>query len=197
MTRLLCLAVFAIVLTGCSSGPDVQFYVLEPLNSTNSTSVEAAKAHTIGIGPVSVPTLLEHRQIITRLSNNAVQISESQQWAEPLPDNLQHTLTRNLATLQPGHIIRSYPWDIHGMVDLQIVIDIIRFDTTPGKSANLEANWSIKNEKTHVILKSGHTVITHLLADSSYPGSVRALSKILGEFSQSLSLAMQKLEFSH
>lgn len=197
MARQLIVAMLGLLLTACASALSVQFYILEPLSQTAPATAESIRQHTIGIGPVSIPALLERKQIVTRHAGNAVQIAEFQQWASPLPDNLLQALTRNLSTLQPGNIVRAYPWSVHGTVDLQVIVDIIRFDTTPGESVNLEANWTIKNEKTNDILKNGRSLINHSLADSSYPGTVRALSKILGEFSQELSLALLKVEMSN
>ena len=187
-------ALLLILLSGCIRAPTVQFFVLEPLSQSASSVVESSKQRTIGIGPVTVPSLLEHKQIITRSSNNTVQIAEFQQWASPLQDELLQAVSRNLSTLQPNNIVHTYPWSIHGTVDLQVIIDIIRFDTIPGESANLEANWTIKNENSHNILKNGHSLINHSLSDSSYPATVRALSRILGEFSRELSLELRKTE---
>jgi uncharacterized protein len=194
MTKLLIVAMLASLLSACASAPSVQFYVLEPLSQSSPSSVKSFKQRSIGIGPVFVPALLDHKKIVTRHSDNAVQIAEFHQWASPLQDNLLQALTRNLSTLQPGNIVRAYPWSVHGTVDLQVIVDIIRFDTTSGESVNLEANWTIKNEKTNSILKNGRSVINHSFSDSSYPGTVRALSKILGEFSQELSIALLKVE---
>jgi uncharacterized protein len=197
MSKLLITALLVLLVTACVNAPSVQFYVLEPLSQTAPITVLDTRQHTIGIGPISVPALLERKQIITRHAGNAVEIAEFQQWASPLQDNLLQALTRNISSLQPNNIVRTYPWSVHGTVDLQIVVDIIRFDTTPGESANMEANWTIKNENTHEILKTGHSVINHSLSDSSYPGTVRALSKLLGEFSRELSLALLKMEMSN
>ena len=196
MAKYLLVALFGILLSGCINTASVQFYVLEPLSQPSANSIETAEKRTIGVGPVSVPSLLERKQIITRLSDNTVQIAEFQQWASPLEDNLLQTLTHNLALLQPHHIVRAYPWNVHGTVNLQVIVDIIRFDTTSGQSASLEANWTIKNEATRTVLKSGHSVINRSLADSTYPGTVRMLSKMLGDFSRELSLALQKVEIS-
>lgn len=189
--------ILGIILTACSNTPTVQFYVLESLNQASPSSISTTKPLSIGIGPVTIPVLLEHKQIVTRLPGNGVQLAEFQQWASPLQDNLLQALTHNVSSLQVGNIVRAYPWSIHGTVDLQVIVDIIRFDTTPGQSANLEANWTIKNESNHDVLKNGHTVINHALADSTYPSTVRALSKLLGEFSQEISLAVLKLESAH
>jgi uncharacterized protein len=196
MTRYFMTALLGILLAGCATPPSVEFYVLEPSSQTAPVTLASVKQHSIGIGPITIPAVLEHKGIITRHPGNAVQIAQFQQWASPLPDNLLQALTRNLSSLQPNNIVRAYPWSVHGMVDLQIIVDVIRFDTTLGESANLEANWTIKNEKTNAILKNGRSVINHSLSDSSYPGTVRALSRILGEFGQELSLALLKVEIN-
>lgn len=194
MTRYFLVTLVGILLSACTSPPAVRFYILESLSQTAPSHIEISRQRSIGIGPLAVPAILERKQIVTRLPGNAVQIAESRQWASPLQDNLLQALTRNLSSLQSGNIVRAYPWSVHGTVDLQVIVDIIRFDTTLGESVNLEANWTIKNEKTNGILKNGRSVINHSLSDSSYPGTVRALSKILGEFSQELSISIQKIE---
>ena len=186
------LAALTALLWSCADSPSVQFYVLEPLPAPTQTNLEINNRQVIGIGPISLPSILENKKIVTRLSDNTVQIAQFQQWASPLQDNILLTLTRNLTALQPNTIIRAYPWSVHGQVDQQIIIDIVRFDTTPGLSANLEANWTIKNEKTNAVLQNGRSVINQPLTDPSYPATVHALSKILGSFSQELLLALLK-----
>lgn len=183
-----------VLLSACLSTPPTQFYVLEPLSEPSSSSTTAEKKRRIGIGPVSIPTLLERKQIVTRLPDNSVKIAEFHQWASPLKNNVVQVLTHNLAILQPDDLIRAYPWSAYGMVDYRIVIDIIRFDTRPEQSVNLEADWSIMNEKNHTLLSNGHTKIEHPLANPSYPSTVKALNQILSEFSHELSKALDKIK---
>jgi len=182
------------LLSACLSTPPTQFYVLEPLSEPPSLSTATEKKRQIGIGPVSIPALLERKQIVTRLPDNSIKIAEFHQWASPLKDNVAQVLTHNLATLQTGDLIRAYPWSAYGAVDYRIIIDIIRFDTRPEQSVNLEANWAIMNEKNHTLLSSGRSKIEHPLDDLSYPAAVKALNKILSEFSQELSLALGKIK---
>lgn len=191
-TRLIYM-LFVIVLTGCASSPSVQYYVLEPLSTPSQSNADIKDQHSIGVGPITVPALLESKKIVTRLTDNTVQIAQFHQWASPLQDNLVQTITRNLSALQPNAIVRAHPWSVYGTVDLQIIIDIVRFDTTPGKSANLEANWAIKNEKTNTLLKSARSVISLQLADTTYPETIRSLCYILAQFSQELSLALRQV----
>jgi len=182
------------LLSACISTPPTQFYVLEPLSEPPSSSTATKKKRQIGIGPVSIPALLERKQIVTRSPDNSVKIAEFHQWASPLKDNVAQVLTHNLATLQAGDLIRAYPWSAYGAVDYRIIIDIIRFDTRPEQSVSLEANWAIMNEKTHTLLSSGRTKIEHPLDDPSYPAAVKALNNVLSEFSQELSKALGEIQ---
>lgn len=182
------------LLSACISTPPTQFYVLEPLSEPPPSSTAKEQKRQIGIGPVSIPTLLERKQIVTRLPDNSIKIAEFHQWASPLKDNVAQALTHNLATLQPNDLIRTYPWSVYGAVDYRIIIDIIRFDTYPEQTVNLEATWAIMNEKSHALLSNGRTKIEHSLDDPSYPSTVKALSKILSEFSWELSLALGNIK---
>jgi uncharacterized lipoprotein YmbA len=146
------------------------------------------------VGPISIPTLLERKQIVTRLPDNSVAIAEFHQWASPLKDNIVQVLTHNLAMLQTNDLVRAYPWSAYGAVDYRIIIDVIRFDTRPEQSVNFEASWAIMNEKNHTLVSNGRTRIERPLNDASYPSTVKALSKILSEFSQELSTALAKIK---
>ncbi len=184
-----------ILLSSCMSTPPTHFYVLEPLSSEPPpVSTATEKKRQIGIGPVSIPALLERKQIVTRLPDNSVTLAEFHQWASPLKDHVAQVLTHNLATLQPSDLIRAYPWSAYGAVDYRVIIEIIRFDTHPEQSVNLEANWTIMDEKNHTLISNGHSKIEHRLDDPSYPSAVKALGKILSEFSQELSVALSKIK---
>lgn len=187
-------AIAGILLSACAATPSTHFYVLEAMSQPSKASTEMTEKRTIGIGPVTLPALLERKQIVTRAENNGVQIAEFHQWAAPLKNNVVQVLTQNLAKLQPDSIIRSYPWSAFGTVNHHIVIDITRFDTQPGKSAHLEATWAIMEDKSHALVSNGQSKIEEPLTDPSYTGTALALSKILDEFSRELSLALGKLK---
>jgi uncharacterized protein len=181
------------VLTACTSAPAVHFYVLETQLAVPD-KVDDAKKHIIGVGPVSIPALLERKQIVTRSDQNTVQIAEFHQWAAPLRDNVTQVLTQNLAALQKRHVIRPYPWSAYGSVDYRLIIDIERFDTQPGHSVSLEARWAVMNAKTKTIVSNNQSNIKHPLVDPSYPGTVKALSEVLYEFCRELVLTLDQLK---
>lgn len=184
----------SLLLSACASTPPTNFYVLEPLSEPSASATDMAKKHLIGVGPVSIPALIERQKIVTRTAANGVEIAEFHQWASPLKEDITRVLTHDLSLLLPGDVIRSYPWGAFGSVDYRIIVDVVRFDTHPGQSANLEAGWAIMDEKNHQILTHGRSKIEQPLPDTSYTGTVNALGVLLGEFSRELSLALSKVK---
>ena len=180
------------LLTACAT-PPTQFYQLEATSPPLVTSTTTAKKMLIGIGPLSLPALVDRKQIVTRGANNAIQLAEFHQWATPLQDNVLNVLSKNIAAQQTNAIVRSYPWSVYGEMDYRVIIDISRFDSQPGKSANLEASWVIMSEKNHTIISNGQTNIQQLLHDERYDSAVLALNKLLSELSQQLSLALHQV----
>ena len=182
------------LLSACASTPPTHFYTLESQSHPPmAASTAIIKKRLIGIGPLSLPALLDRSQIVTRTDNNSVQMAEFDQWAAPLKDNVIAVLSKNLATLQPNAIVRAYPWGVYGNVDYRVIIDISRFDTQLGKSVNLEASWAIMEEKNHTIVSNGQAKIEQRLNDASYNSAAQGLSKLLSELSQQLSRALTQL----
>ena len=95
------------LLTACTSSPPTHFYVLETQSLPSAVTADSPKKNIIGIGPISLPTLLDRKQIITRSDQNTIQIAEFHQWAAPLRDNIAAVLTQNLAALQTHNVISS------------------------------------------------------------------------------------------
>jgi len=182
-----------LLLAGCASSPATHFYVLEAVSQPPAWVAKNLKKRLIGIGPITLPPLLERKQIVTRNLNNGIEVAEFHQWAAPLKDNVLEVLTQNLTQLQPENFIRPYPWSAYGSVNYRLLVDISRFDTRPGIAVNLEATWAIMNESDHRIIDNGRSKISRALIDKSYPATVQALSQVLGQFSMELSLALQKL----
>ena len=182
------------LLTACATPPS-NFYTLEPQSRPPATANTAiAKKQLIGIGPLSLPALVERRQIVTRAENNGIQIAEFDLWAAPLKDNVLAVLSKNVATLQPNAIVRAYPWNAFGDVDYRVIVDISRFDTQLGKSANLEASWAIMEEKNHTIVSNGQANIKQPLNDASYNSAAQALSQLLSNLSQQIALALIQVQ---
>jgi uncharacterized lipoprotein YmbA len=187
----LLLLFIAIVLTACANTPETHFYTLEVL-ITNQTNTQKKPVRTIGIGPLTLPELLNRPQIIMHDSNH-VSVAEFHHWALPLKESVLQVLKQNMANLQPDKVIWSYPWSAYGDVQYRVIIDINRFDTDFAQNAVLDVNWAIMQEQGHHIIKTGHDKLTQSLSDASYSTIAFTMSQLLSELSQKLTTELQTL----
>jgi len=173
----------ALMLGACSTTPPTHFYVLDALPQTERANKQAL---AIGIGPITLPALLERKQMVTRLHNNTVQLAEFHQWAEPLKDTLPRVIVKNLAALQPTYVFRAYPWSAYGNVDYRIIIDIDSFAAETKKNVKFSASWAIMDERQHTIIKNGKTQLERILPNPAPAAIAEAMSQLLSQFSQRL-----------
>ena len=178
------------LLLACSSTPPTQFYTLDAIASAPSKPATAKASTSIGIGPVTLPALLDRRAIVTRGAAQSVNVTDSQQWAEPLLDNISRVINRNLSLLQPNALIHTYPWSAFGKVDTRIVIEITQFEAELGKAVTLEAVWSIKDEQRDTFLRQGRSRLQRPLTSSNTADMVARMNEVLAEFSQQLAQAL-------
>jgi uncharacterized lipoprotein YmbA len=176
----------ACLLAACAVTQETHFYVLSALSPAPQTLPSETPKRLIGVGPVTVPALLERKQIVTRTGDNSVTSSEFHQWAAPLKEALTETLTQNLSTLLPNDIVKAYPWSAYGDMDFHIIIDITRFETNTSQTAELTANWSIMDDKSLRLIKHGQAKFARPQTGSSRADAVKALSESLQEFSRQL-----------
>ena len=172
-----------LLLTACSTTPPTHFYVLDALPQTERANKQAL---AIGIGPITLPALLERKQMVTRLHDNTVQLAEFHQWAEPLKDTLPRVIVQNLAALQPTDVFRAYPWSAYGNVDYRIIIDIDSFAAETKKNVKFSASWAIMDERQHTIIKNGKTQLERILPNPAPAAIAEAMSQLLSQFSQRL-----------
>ncbi|MBZ4203050.1 MAG: PqiC family protein [Methylovulum sp.] len=173
----------ALMLGACSTTPPTHFYVLDALPQTERANKQAL---AIGIGPITLPALLERKQMVTRLHDNTVQLAEFHQWAEPLKDTLPRVIVKNLAALQPTYVFRAYPWSAYGNVDYRIIIDIDSFAAETKKNVKFSASWAIMDERQHAIIKNGKTQLERILPNPAPAAIAEAMSQLLSQFSQRL-----------
>ena len=190
--KTLSVAVLICSVGACTVSPPVRFYVLQAHAQPTTAQPGIAKKPVIGIGPLSIPALLERKQMVARSDENTVELAEFDQWAEPLRDNVMQVLTQNLAA-QVEYVVRPYPWSAYGPVNYHVVIDIDRFDTWPGHSVSFKARWSIIDDKAHAVVSNHRTVIEQPLSETSYAAGAKALSAVLHQFSQELASALNQL----
>ncbi len=127
-------------LTGCGASAPTHFYGFSPMGAT---ALDESSCLSVGVGPVSVASYLNRDSVVTRDSANRLQVSEFNQWIEPIEDGLSHAVADNLSGLICVEPIAVYPWPIGITPDYQVSIQLQRLDGILGKTVSLKATWSI------------------------------------------------------
>src|SRR6185437_10868913 len=107
----------ALLMAGCGTllaprHDPTSFFILAalPANGAVGSASSAARALSIGLGPVQLPDYLQRDEIITRTGPNRVVISETDRWAEPLGDSFRRVLGNDLSGRLDGADVVPYPW---------------------------------------------------------------------------------------
>src|ERR1700733_4160811 len=185
LTRLLlrtCAAVaLAMSLAGCSylatkilaPQKDIsRFYVLTPTADTAAATPASAPGSnsssdfTSGVGAIKIPPYLDRPEIVTRAAPNRLELSKEDRWGESIQNGFTSTMQRNLAAQTGTENIIIFPWYNTVHVDMQVQIDVYRFEADSQGVATLSAKWTILDSTGKNIL---YTVESHLTQPSK-PG---------------------------
>ena len=209
VTAACCLAGLAAVATnlaGCASSSDERFYTLSETSFGEARASDAATSATssavprgatgplrIVISAVTVPDLVDRPQIVTRDSANRVNVSERNQWAEPLKSAIGRIVAARLAeTLAPARVA-AYPQSSIADPDLRITIDVQRLDAIPGGQAVIDALWSVRRSSDGMI-RPGRTLATRQVDGVGYEEAVRAWSAALQDVSRDIGIAAREID---
>ncbi|MBW2412733.1 MAG: membrane integrity-associated transporter subunit PqiC [Deltaproteobacteria bacterium] len=190
------LGAFLVVLAGCAgTSPPSNFYVLStlPESAAETRSDGDLNRIAVGIGPVILPDYLDRSQIVTRTSPNELKVAAFDRWAEPLKSSFPRILMENLAILLNTDRVAVYPWRKAIPIEYQVVVDVVRFDASPGGNAVLVARWSLLGnggDKLHLIKKSTFRKTT---GSKDYEAMVSAQSQLVIELSREIAAAIKAI----
>ena len=214
-------------LLGCVGSNPTRLYVLRPsevgtnpnftveAHPSTSSAKNKAQSVKIGIQPVELPGYLDRSQIVTEISANQLAISNLDEWAEPLKDNLTRLVLEELTnSIGPNNIV-ALPVDDDSQLTHKLAVRIMRFETLPSHEAVVEARWfitSVRDKRqiftNHVIFQQPATELTpegtrviagekELIA-STYQGQISALNSVFHKLTRSIveacNLELQQLQ---
>ena len=140
----------------------------------------------IGVGPIHLPGYLDQDQLVTRISENRVTLSENDRWAEPLEGNIAKTLAHNLSILLRTDRVILHPWPAQQQPAYQLEIDVLRFETDTAGTAQLVFRWFLRDVASGQTIAHEEAHLNAMAAGTSSERSVASLSKALGDFSLSI-----------
>ncbi|MHC4591521.1 MAG: PqiC family protein [Planctomycetota bacterium] len=187
----LTLSVLAVA-AGCARTQPSRFFVLSPLAaSTTDAEGPSEGGLAIGVGPIELPGHLDRPQIVTRTSDNELQLAEFHRWAEPLGDGITRVLADDLSVLLPSEHVAVFPWSVAARADYRVVVDIVRFDGQLGERAFLEARWTILREEGEGALLRRKSSFEAPTDGEGYEALVAAHSRTLGDLAREMAAALR------
>ena len=197
---------FYLVLIGLYSGgcgtfsprPDSsRFFTLTAIAQPGSVTTRASSnpaGVSIGIGPIRLPGYLDRQEIVTRVSQNRIDLSEYDRWAERLETNFTRVLAQNLSVLLNTDQLVFYPWELNRKPNYQVTIEMLRFESNTRGEVQLSARWEILDTNKRMPLQAGESGITRQPTAQSTDASVAALSEALGDLSREIANAVSAVD---
>ncbi|MFP9459519.1 membrane integrity-associated transporter subunit PqiC [Pectobacterium brasiliense] len=142
---LLSLTVLAL-LSSCSSPPVRYHTLLTPASPVAPLSLMANTTHAapffIDVLPVGIPAQLDTSQIVIRQGDSGAVVLDNERWLSPLSEEIRTALsadlTQRLNTQDVSGLVRSADTPV-----VRIHLQVRRFDSWPGQSVALDADWSL------------------------------------------------------
>ena len=179
-----------LALTGCAGSESVRYYVLSATPAGPSGA--AVRDIPVGVGPVELPEYLDRPQIVTRTSQNELNVADFDRWAESLKDNTIRVLAENLAMLLPSQRVSVYPWKRATPVDYQITVQVSRFDRMENGESVFALRWRVLDGGGRELLSRTSTY-RETPTGSDYAATVAAMNRNLEAFSRDVALKIEAL----
>ena len=187
----------ALLFTGCSgSSQKAEFYTLNSISSTQPDGriATAGQPVSIGIGPVTIPEVLDRPQIVTRTGPNKLQIDEFHRWAGRLDEDIARVVAENISLMVATEQVAVYPWDASFKPQYQVIMDIQRFEGRMGKGDGLlEVLWKVIDPQERTTLRIRKSVITEPFTATDYDTLVATKSRAIEKLSQIITKEIKNL----
>jgi uncharacterized lipoprotein YmbA len=195
--RSLAASLCAALLGGCSTfsaRPDPsRFFTLSsvPQLQGKAEDQRPSSGLSIGIGPVSIPGYLDRQEIVTRVAQNQISLSEYDRWAEPLEESLTRVVSQNVSAMLRAERINAYPWRTDKKPLYQVEIEVLRFEANTAQEAQLAARWAVRNTGQKDSIRYHETRLMRSIPARTTEAAVAALSEALAGLSREIAEAIQ------
>jgi uncharacterized lipoprotein YmbA len=183
------------LVAGCSAlspqADKTRYFVLSPV-AVAAPAPSIPFDHTVGIGPLSIPDHLE-TQIVTRLADEEMAISDTERWGESLRDSLGPVMRQNLVVLLGTERIVMYPWALASPPDLSVSVDVLRFERTTKGTVELAARWSVARGPDRAPMWIREASVTKPVRGSDTRAAVAALSAALYDLSWQIAADIRQI----
>ncbi len=179
----------------CSTTPPVAYYTLNTLPEMQQEIPAAVMDDTlaIGVGPVEFPKFLDRPQIVTRKSQNQIEVSEFHRWAGSFPGDFSRVLAKNISILLPSDRVAVYPWGEQFSPTYRVKLDVEQFDGQLGERVVLEVTWMLTDQEGTNKLVVRKSLIEEPVSEKNYEALVVAESNALVTLSRTIVEEIRRL----
>jgi uncharacterized lipoprotein YmbA len=179
----LCSAAACVVLVASCAGSSDRFYALTPLPAAARAPAGTLSTHVIL--NVTIPPLVDRRELVLNDSNGRVSILEHERWAAPFAEQISDTLARDIEQRRSNIMVADRGFDRAGAPPVRIRVDVVRMSAQRNGRATLEAHWRIVDPaaKTDEI---GGDAFSAPLEGSEYSAVAQAFSACLASLADRL-----------
>jgi hypothetical protein len=163
----------------------VHFYTL-------SSSAAPAAVPSIGLGPITLPDVVDRPQFVLRTGANQVVIAEEHRWAGPLKSEIPRVIAENLSQLLGVKQVWSYPQSAAETAEIRVLVDVQRFDSAPGEAATIDASWTVRRKSGEPA--SGRSLVKEPVNGSGYDVLAAAHNRALAAVSREIAAAIRSLD---
>ncbi len=149
-----CLAAPLLLVAACAAHPD-RFYGLTTLPQTPRAAAADFTTHVILT--VSLPGMIDRREMVINTSTDRLLVLEHERWAAPLSELVAQTLARDLEQRRADVLVADRGFDRSDLEPVRIRIDVVQMSVREGGEATLEAHWHIVDASRHVDEVGGET----------------------------------------
>ena len=172
----------AAILAGCAGQQD-HFYALTTLPENAPAATAAFTTHVMLT--ISLPPLVDRRQMVIATSADQLLVLEHERWAAPLSDLVMQTLGRDLEQRRADVLVADRGFDQPSLIPVKIRVDIVRMSVRAGAQATLEAHWRVVDARRNTDEVGGET-FTSPVAGGDYAAVARAFSNDLSSLADRL-----------
>lgn len=173
-----------------------KFYLLTPSADTaapaTGTASNTTGTFTIGLGPIKLPPYLDRPEVVTRAAPNRLELSKEDRWGESIQNGFTSAMERNLAA-ETGAAVIDFPWYNTVHIDMQVQIDVYRFETDSNGTATLSAKWTILDSTGKNILYTVESNLTQPSKPGDTTDAAAALSRTIGDLSGQIANMLHQL----
>jgi uncharacterized protein len=174
-----------------------KFYLLTPAADAPSAAPAAAQSSrtdfTLGLGPVKLPPYLDRQEVVTRTAPNRLDLSKTDRWGESLQTNFTSVLSRDLAPQIGTQQIVVFPWYATTHTDLQVQVEVYRFETDSQGNAQLSAKWTVRDGDGKNILNVAESNLSQPSKPGDTADGAAALSRTVGDLSREIANTVNQL----